>query len=85
MVQGKLSNKKDFSIRKIILHIFLCLLHKAWHSWAVMNFECVQFYKNKIEAGIENAKKMKENQALSLDGNMRMTLALIPFIESFIV
>lgn len=25
-------------------------LFQAWHSWAVMNFECVQFYKNKLDA-----------------------------------
>ncbi|XP_078489638.1 serine/threonine-protein kinase mTOR-like [Ciona intestinalis] len=28
--------------------------YKAWHSWAVVNFECVLFYKNKLDIATES-------------------------------
>ncbi|XP_039269325.2 serine/threonine-protein kinase mTOR-like [Styela clava] len=34
--------------------------YKAWHSWAVVNFECVQFYKNKVDQPTD--QKMQENK-----------------------
>uniref|UniRef100_H2Y9H2 non-specific serine/threonine protein kinase n=1 Tax=Ciona savignyi TaxID=51511 RepID=H2Y9H2_CIOSA len=50
----KLSTEHDRSWYKNEFLCFNITPHvKAWHSWAVINFECVLFYKNKLDEADE--------------------------------
>nr|CAB3264065.1 serine/threonine-protein kinase mTOR-like [Phallusia mammillata] len=49
--------------------------YKAWHSWAVVNFECVLFYKNKMDtpSDVSTRSGVEKDDESSLDSESEVS------------